>query len=285
MNRSGLKRGLALAGSFALFLTACGPSTPSGATPAHRLEPLFLTSEVVVGQNRIGLGLLEDGTAIPDGRIRAQFRGPQGSTPSDVTLSYHGEGLPVPGLYVAQVRFDQAGEWRADVSASSPRAGTQARTLPFTVKAKGVVPAVGSPAPRSHNLTIKDVPDVTFIDSGTPPNDMHAVSIADAIAARRPALVVFATPAFCTSRVCGPQVKIVESLEPTYRDRLLFIHVEIYENFRPDPTKRRFTRTVSEWHLETEPWVFLIDRQGNIAARFEGPTPAGDIAQEIEKIA
>jgi hypothetical protein len=267
-----------------LLLSACSAGT-TGATPsAHRLETLFLTSEVVVGPNRLALGLLEDGAPIADGRMQVRFQGPAGTRIPDVTFAYHGDGLTVPGLYVAQVRFERAGDWRAEVTASSPRAGSQSQVRPFPVKEHGLVPNVGSPAPRSQNPTVKDVGDVRLIDSGDPPNDMHQVSIAQAIAAHRPALVVFATPAFCTSRVCGPQVNVVQSLEPKYQDRLAFIHVEIYENFRPDPSKKRFTRTVQEWRLETEPWVFLIDRQGNIAARFEGPTPAGDLAQEIERI-
>lgn len=276
-------RRVALAMLASLVLSACSPTTSSAPAAAHRLEPLFLTSEVVVGPNRMALGLLEDGTPIADGRMQVRFQGPGGAG-ADVALAYHGDGLSVPGLYVAQVRFDRAGDWRAEVTASSPRAGNQSRVLPFAVKQQGLIPAVGSPAPRSQNPTVKDVADVRMIDSGDPPNDMHQVSIAQAIAAHRPALVVFATPAFCTSRVCGPQVKVVQSLEPKYQDRLAFIHIEIFENFRPDPSKKRFTRTLLEWRLETEPWVFLIDRQGNIAARFEGPTPASDLAQEIERI-
>ncbi len=268
---------------FGLVLAACGTSAPSPA--AHRLEPLFVMQEVVVGENRFALGLLEDGTPISDGRMLVHFRGPPGVAPMDVSLAYRGDSLlPSPGYYVAQVRFERPGDWVAEASASSPRSGQQSRPLPFKVLPQGVVPNVGTPAPRSRNSTKYDVADIGLIDTGVPPNDMHEVSIAQAIDTHRPALVVFATPAFCTSRICGPEVKIVETLEPKYRDRLAFIHVEIYENFRPDPSQRRLTRTVREWHLETEPWVFLIDRQGNIAARFEGPTSASDIAAAIEKI-
>jgi len=266
-----------------LLLAACGTAAPAPA--AHRLEPLFVMQEVVVGENRFALGLLEDGTPISDGRLQVHFKGPGGAAPLDVTLTYRGDALlPGPGLYVAGVRFERAGDWVAETTASSPRSQPQSRPLPFKVLQQGVVPAVGTPAPRSRNLTARDVPDIGLIDTGVPPNDMHEVSIAQAIEAHRPALVIFATPAFCTSRICGPEVKIVETLEPRYRDRLAFIHVEIYENFRPDPSKRRLTPTVREWHLESEPWVFLIDRQGMIAARFEGPTPASEIVPAIDRI-
>jgi hypothetical protein len=32
-----------------------------------------------------------------------------------------------------------------------------------------------------------------------------------------------------------------------------------------------------QWHLLTEPWLFLIDRKGVLASRFEGPLTAGQI--------
>jgi hypothetical protein len=152
------------------------------------------------------------------------------------------------------------------------------------VIATPIVPAVGQLAPQSHNPTVKDVSDVGLIDSGQPPNDMHELSIADAIAKHRPALVVFASPAFCQTRICGPEVKVVQSLEPDYRDRLAFIHVEIYRDFKPDPTKKQLSQTVLDWRLQTEPWVFLIDSKGIIRARFEGPTDRDEIKAAIDRL-
>jgi hypothetical protein len=147
-----------------------------------------------------------------------------------------------------------------------------------------LVPDVGDPAPRSHNQTLQDVADVSFIDSGVPPDDMHQLSIADAIAQHRPALVVFATPGFCSSATCGPQVRAVKALEPAYSSRLAFIHVEIYRDFKPDPGKRRFTTTVLEWHLQSEPWVFLIDAAGVIRAEFEAATSSDDLQASIDRM-
>jgi hypothetical protein len=283
-------RRLALMGVVAVLLAGCGPQPAS----TLRLEPLFVMQEVAVGPNRFTMGLLENGQPIADGRLQVHFRGPQGSQGAEASLIHHGQGFERPGLYVATVRFDKAGQWVAQVTASSPRTGAQSRDMPFAVLASSVTPAVGSPAPRSHNLTARDVKDIRQIDTGVPPNDMHEVSIADAIAAHRPALVVFATPAYCASRICGPQVDIVKTLEPKYRNRLAFIHVEIYELAQSDPSKPFsqvvrngspvFARAVLEWHLQSEPWVFLIDRQGNVAAKFEGPTPAADVAEELDKI-
>src|SRR5205807_874787 len=146
-----------------------------------------------------------------------------------------------------------------------------------------VVPAVGQAAPASHTPTTKDA-DPTTIDSGRPPDDMHQISIADAIAQHRPTLVIFASPAFCTSRICGPEVKVVQSLEPAYKDRLTFIHVEVYRDFAPDPSKRQLAPAVLEWRLQSEPWIFLIDARGIIQTRFEGPTATDEVQAAIVKL-
>jgi len=113
---------------------------------------------------------------------------------------------------------------------------------------------------------------------------MHQLSIADAIGQHRPTLGVFATPAFCQSRTCGPQVHAVQSVEPAYRDRMTFIHAEIYQNFKPDPSKKQFSTTVTEWRLQTEPWVFLIDSKGLIRTRFEAIADTDELKAAIDQL-
>ena len=203
---------------------------------------------------------------------------------AEADAPFRGEGLEGLGLYVAHLRLDTAGPWLATVTVQRPGRTPLYVPAPFRVLTAVTVPAVGQPAPRSRNPTIKDVPDVSYIDSGNPPDDMHSISIADAIAQHRPTLVVFATPAFCESATCGPEVHAVQLLEPIYRDRVTFIHVEIYRNFKPDPSKRQLTQTVLEWHLETEPWVFLIDSHGIVNAAFEATTATDELKQAVDQM-
>ena len=113
---------------------------------------------------------------------------------------------------------------------------------------------------------------------------MHGISIADAIAQHKPTLVIFASPAFCTSRICGPEVDVEKSLEPDYQGRLTFIHVEVYANFKPDPSKKTFAQPVLDWRLQSEPWIFLIDPKGLIDARFEGPAARDEVKTAIDAL-
>jgi hypothetical protein len=128
-------------------------------------------------------------------------------------------------------------------------------------------PAVGSPAPRSRNLTARDVKDLRLIDTSLKPDPrLHQVRIADAIARGKPQLIVFATPQFCTSRMCGPVVDIVRTLLPVYGKQVAFTHQEIWQDF----VEKKAFPTVEEWRLITEPWIFVVDGRGIVRGKFEG---------------
>jgi hypothetical protein len=146
------------------------------------------------------------------------------------------------------------------------------------VLANDPVPNVGDVAPVIDTPTVKSAGgNVGSIDTRTPPDDMHEVSFAS-IAGKKPAVIVFATPALCQSRVCGPVVDIAQELKNESKGQADFIHMEIYRDNTIKPGCLEGTRPQEEclrpqvlaYHLETEPWAFAIDRHGRIAARLEG---------------
>lgn len=279
-----------------LVLAACDDSgngatpiaSPAATAPASpALSAQVVASQLTVGVRRVPIGILDHNTPVADATVHVRaFASVGGSAQlkDEADAPFRGEGLQGAGLYVAQLRLDTVGQWVAQVILQRPGGSAIGLVAPFQVLSVASVPAVGHAAPRSRNQTLADVPDASYIDSGNPPDDMHTISIADAIAQHRPALVVFATPAFCESSTCGPQVHAVQMLEPTYRGRLTFIHVEIYRDFKPDPSKRQLTATVLEWNLQTEPWVFLIDARGTIAAEFEAVTAADELTAAVEQL-
>jgi hypothetical protein len=80
--------------------------------------------------------------------------------------------------------------------------------------------------------------------------------------------VTFATPAYCTSRTCGPVVDVVDRVRRRFNgSKIRFIHVEIYERNDPRNGENRWVR---EWRLPGEPWTFLVGRDGRIKAKFAG---------------
>jgi len=85
-------------------------------------------------------------------------------------------------------------------------------------------------------------------------------------------VVVFASPAFCTSQICGPTKDIVDDLYAEYSAQANFVHVEPYDvaKARSGEALEALPLLSEEWGLNSEPWVFVVDAQGVIAAKFDG---------------
>jgi hypothetical protein len=119
------------------------------------------------------------------------------------------------------------------------------------------------------------------IDSSDPPDPrLHQVRIADAIAQGKPQVIVFASPRLCTTRLCGPVVDVVRTLIPLYGDRVVFTHEEIWQ----DAAGQQLSPTVVEWRLQSEPWIFVVDGQGIVQARFEGLTTERELEAAVKRL-
>ena len=142
-------------------------------------------------------------------------------------------------------------------------------------------PAVGEKAPPSDNPTLADAPAGEITTADPPDTELLRHSIADSLEAGVPFVVVFATPQFCVSRVCGPTVEVVQKTADKFAgEDVRFIHVEIYEGNDPD---NGFNRWVGEWNLPTEPWVFVVDDRGVIRGRFEGAVSVPELTDAVRR--
>jgi hypothetical protein len=129
------------------------------------------------------------------------------------------------------------------------------------------IPRVGERAPRIHTPTAQDVGgDLSKITTRVPPDTQNKVDYAEALG-REPIVLLFATPQFCQSRVCGPVVDVAEQAKQEYEDEAAFIHMEIYNQNDPALHTRPQVRA---FHLPTEPYLFAIDRRGVVRDTIEG---------------
>ena len=268
------------------------------ASDAGSIQAVVVSSDLAVGQNRFVLGLLtEDSKVITDAHVHLDFfrQGTDASPVNGVEAVFkstkvefthtHESGEQhlhedVTGVYVAEVTFDQPSTLYARVSGTlADGQPLSARTADFPVQPQSQTPAVGSPAPRSNNPTTADVSDIGLIDSSDPPRpEMHALSIAQAIDTGKPVVIAFATPAFCQSRICGPTMEVMDELYSRYGDAVAFVHVEPYDlAMLRQQGQFQLAPAAAEWHLPSEPWVFVLDRQGRVAAKFEGVVTVEDL--------
>jgi len=142
------------------------------------------------------------------------------------------------------------------------------------------VPGPGDKAPLIHTPTVTDVGgDIASIDTRTPHDDMHDVDFADVVG-KKPVVLTFATPLLCQSRVCGPVVDVVEQVKSELGDRAAFVHQEVY---RDNEVNKGFRPQLAAYRLPSEPWVFVIAKNGKIAARLEGAFGADELEEAVEK--
>lgn len=184
------------------------------------------------------------------------------------------------GVYAAQdVDFGgRAGFWEVQVTAEVDGVGTLTATTTFAVAPQHQRPAPGDRALRTENhLPGEPDIDLVSIDSAAlegalPDPHLHTTTIAAAIAAKRPALVIFSTPVWCVSKFCGPVTDVVAQIALAHEGEAEFIHVEIWKDFQG----RKLNRAAVEWVGDptqgeelTEPWLFLIGRDGRILERWD----------------
>jgi hypothetical protein len=152
----------------------------------------------------------------------------------------------------------------------------------MTIGKKHGPPDVGDRAIKVHTQTAADVGgDLAQLSTRVPPPRAMLKTDFAEVVGRKPVVLLFATPALCESRTCGPVVDIAEQVRGESGKGVAFIHQEIYQD--NDPGKP-YRSQVLDWRLETEPWAFVIDRRGKVAARFEGVFSVGELARAVERV-
>jgi hypothetical protein len=142
---------------------------------------------------------------------------------------------------------------------------------------------LGEAAPPSNTLTADDAQSLSEISTDTDPDpEFYEFSVAEALEEGDPFVVVFATPKFCASATCGPTLDIVKDASSGF-EQVNFLHVEPYSNL-DDPDKLAPIKAVREWGLPSEPWVFVVDADGKVAAKYEGVLSADELRETLSKL-
>ncbi len=260
-------------------------SYPQFTDDAAGLTLVFGTPDLGVGPQRIAF-VLSDETGIVKLPIASLSGSFGGGEPQTVIARYYDFPEGIRGLYVGELNFDRAGEWMIEVSLPRPDGSRATINFPVTVADRTSAPAVGDPAPASLNRTLADVESVNHLSTGAEPDPaLYELTVAEALEAGRPFVIVFASPGFCTNALCGPQAEILTALRERHGDRVNFIHVDLYEN----PLDIRSmglqvaieTPLLREWGLRTPEWTFIVDADGLVAGRFEAFAPEAELEEAL----
>jgi hypothetical protein len=181
------------------------------------------------------------------------------------------------GVYVANVTLPEAGTYGAEFTTSVAGGAPETIRTTFTVDATTALVRVGQKAPSTKTPTATDADgDLSHISSDTTPDPaFYKTSEDQALTSHQAFVLIFATPKFCQTAQCGPTLDRIKPFVAQY-PTVDFIHVEPYElqlqngALQPVMTNNNLTPTAvtNAWGLSSEPWVFVVDRQGIVRGSF-----------------
>ena len=260
--------------------------------PATELTGLLATTDLSVGTNRVSFLLVspEALITIPEASVSSQYVPADGSrapVKERTTARFHLWPYGTRGNYATKLTFDRPGDWELILKVQDGEGSVGTARISLKVKETSITPAVGAQPPLNPNKTLRDVTSLNQLGSGSSLDpELYEKTIAAAVASEQPSLLVFSSPAFCTSPTCGPQLETVRELKERYKGKAHFIHVEVYDNpdeIQGDLDKGRYSPVVEAWKLTSiegylnESWVFILDRDGRIAAKYEGFASAEEL--------
>jgi hypothetical protein len=264
-----------------------------GSRPGPDVAVTMGSSDFAIGENRVAfLVVRNDGSLVQAPTASVEFAAADGeprrveAVLESVGAHEHGaeeetephDHLDATDVYVAHLQAREPGRYWFVVAPADEKiqaVGT------IDVRERTITPAIGAKAPSSDTPTLADAPARSITTARPPDTELLRYSIADSLRAHVPFVAVFATPAFCESRLCGPTVEVVEKVADKFAGSgIRFIHVEIYTDNDP---KKGYNRWVRQWKLPTEPWVFLVDGTGIVRAKFEGAVSVDEVERAVRE--
>ena len=268
-----------------LFLVACG-GQGEAADEQNFVSPIQITRmslDTAVGNPRIVFGLFDG----PDPVANAQSvsltvtpAGKEGAEPVWQGPAENYSDYEVP-YWVAYPTLPNPGFW--GITAEVVLADGRSVTSQFIVEAKAEssAVAVGDPAPLSQNRTLATEPDINKLSSGPDPDPaFYQLTVAEAVASDKPTVVGFITPGLCETRWCAPVLNSVATVRDDVGEAANFIHIEVYEDFQA----LTYVPEMAEWGLETEPYLFVLDKEGRVTASLAGPVSPRELSQALAEV-
>lgn len=212
---------------------------------------------------------------------------PDVGTSTSVLGRYYEFPFGTRGIHSTDIEFNRSGLW--SVFAYIPRPnGTKAHVeVRFTVAEKAHSVTVGQKAPSSESRTLASVENIAQLTTGNlRVPALYEYSVAEALERERPLVIVFASPAFCTNAVCGPQVEVASELQEVYGEQVDFVHIDLYTNpheIQGDLNKAQLTPILDEWGLSSQEWTFIVDSKGFVTHRFENFAPKPELIVALDQ--
>ena len=256
----------------------------------NSLSITLATQDICIGTNRFSFVATDSNGFFNEPKINIIFQNSEKNI--EIKSQFKFENFPslntfpntstnLQGLYVSTIDFSKEGKWELLVDNKNNK--------PYEFQVKRICKSIeiGQMAPKSNTRTLKDTPIDKITTDYEPVKDFYKISIHNALLNQKPILILFSSPAFCTSPVCGPQIETMKLIQEQYGDSINIIHVDTYLNvqeLKSDFSKRKINPVLKYWGIEEGQWTFLIDSNNLIVSKFENFVSEKEISHYLEQI-
>lgn len=246
------------------------------------LSVLVGTFGAVAGvEERIAFAVLEGTPPKPladtDAEITVSFAKVDGQAGPPEKATPHHEGIEERPYWSVRRTFAEPGNYVLEVNYEGRKGQAGLKLLAADAATS---PAPGKVFPAIVSPTVSDPKGVNPVCTRKPPCPLHGKSIDAALREKKPAIVLFSTPALCQSAICGPVLDILLDAEPQWKDKANAIHVEVFT----DLTGQKATEAFSALKSTVEPLIYFVKADGTIADRFDGPVDKVEMREAIARL-
>lgn len=268
------------------WLVGCADATPSTGSE-QSISPyqiILVSTDFGVGEPRVSFMLFDGPDAVRD-VDQITLTAVDINDEENQTAVWQGEAVGYTDYefpyWVAYPQIERAGYWGMVADMTHADGSRSEATFVIEVLGQSLAPAIGEAAPASQNRTVADT-DLSKLNSGHETNPaLYQMTVAEAIANDKPTVVGFITPGLCQTEWCTPVLGTVETAwAEVGAERANFIHIEVYSDFQA----LTLVPEMGEWRLNTEPWVFVLDENGRIAAKFSGPVSPQELNEVLRPL-
>jgi cytochrome oxidase Cu insertion factor (SCO1/SenC/PrrC family) len=270
--------------------TAGGSATPAGDELRLTVVSTSIWAEpatpiiVSVGDDQ---GALLDGSVPVSFQVTGAENAPTGPPVPATAILPMGQRTT---FFVGSVPIPEAGPWRLNVTSADGRSGS----TPITAMDPGSTTPVGAMAPDVDTPTLSDVGDIKQITTaveGQLDERLYTTSTADARRAGQPYVIVIDSNRFRTSPACGRAITMVGYLLDRWRE-ITFVHLEPFDyqviteepvlsGSIENPPLNSWTRPWGigdeVWPATEMPWIFVVDGDGVVRAKYTGVVGSADV--------
>ena len=293
-----------------LGAVSCATAAPSpasdlaSATPAPALSeelndgqdaiiPLLATTLLRTGTQRVSFLLVSSTTLVnvPEVAVTSSYLDGDSGISETTQAVFHLWPYAIRGAYSTELTFNKPGRWQLDIFVDDAQFSGNTQLL-LQVADQVLVPDIGAIPPQSKTKTLESEGGLKALTTDFSPDpDLYLLSVEEAINDGKPAVIVFASPAFCTSPTCGPQVDTLSELKDEHFGEANFVHVEVYDNpeeIQGDLSQAIITQAVTEWgfdqipHWLNESWTYVLDSDGMVYQKFEGYVTLQELEEALQ---